>query len=150
MRRFRHALLLLRHTGGLTFRLAGSCSLFLLHGSFAVVWCSCASSTDGEGGGGGGGIFCLTIAPWSVSLPHKLINSPLSPHAHTIPHTSTGRGEIRLPVSAPSVKLIRLQAPDNSIISGSLDNRVPPPPHECKSSSRTILPNITVFPNSLH
>jgi len=64
----------------------------------------------------------------SISITHKLVKSPLSAHTHkcTYKHSHTDRREdFRQPMPASSVKLIRHRAPDNSIISSSLDNRKP-------------------------
>lgn len=87
-----------------------------------------------------------------VSLCQSLYQSP--PQTHQLPsltfaHTSTVRlteEEFRLPMSVPSVKLIRLRALDNSIISDSFDDRKALT--TAKNSSHTILPNITVSPNT--
>lgn len=68
------------------------------------------------------------VSPCTSLPPPTNSSTPLSPHSHKCSHehSETDRKkEFRLPVSAPSVKLIRLRAPDNSIISDSLDNRKP-------------------------
>lgn len=87
--------------------------------------------------------------PLPFTTPTPILLSPLT-HINAHPSSETERRkEFILPVPALSVKLIRLWAPDNSIISDSFNNRnPPPPPHNCKRSSHTILPHITVFLNS--
>ena len=68
---------------------------------------------------------CVSLCQCLYHSPHhKLINSPLSAHTHKHSETDS-REDFRLPMPAPFVKLIRLRALDNSIISDSSDNRKP-------------------------
>lgn len=98
---------------------------FLLHGSVAVVLV--LSLSEGRGGKGQGALYSLIRQCESlcvcISLPRQTQSTLLT---HTRKHSKTDRREeFRLPMSAPSIKLIRLRAPDNSIISHSFDNRKP-------------------------
>lgn len=89
---------------------------------------------------------CLTLS--LCIFPYKL------PYSHLSVCRQSGWRKFMLPMPVLSVKLIRLRAPDNSIISDSFNNRSPPPhpsrrTHNCKTSSRAKLPDITVLLNSL-
>lgn len=130
---------LLPHVGGLTGRrLLVFCSMV----PFSVVWFWWRSLTDSRGGKGERGCFFLSNSVWefvhvsSDPTPTLCPSQTLTPillspltHINADPSSETERRkEFILPVPALSVKLIRLWAPDNSIIRDSFNNRNPPPP----------------------
>lgn len=88
---------------------------------------------------------CLTLS--LCIFPNKL------PYSHLSVCRQRGWRKFMLPMPVLSVKLIRLRAPDNSIVSDSFNNRnTPRPPQDArttvKTSSLTKLPDITVLLNS--
>lgn len=88
---------------------------------------------------------CLTLS--LCIFPYKL------PYSHLSVCRQRGWRMFMRPMPVLSVRLIRLRAPDNSIISASFNNRnTPHPPQDAhttvKTSSHTKLPDITVLLNS--
>lgn len=82
---------------------------------------------------------CSSVpVPVSVSPSKKLSDCP---------HTNAVKlkEEFMLPMPTLSIKLIRLRAPDTSIISDSFNTN---PPCNYKSFSHTKLPDTALFPNS--
>lgn len=69
---------------------------------------------------------CVNLNSLCIRLP--LQTPQLSSLSSNMSSETGRREEFMLPVPALSVKLIRLRAPENSIISDSFNNRTPPPP----------------------